>query len=166
MLCTYEMDIRAPIDRVFNLLEDPDKLKLWMHGLEDTQYVGEFDPSNPIGARFKQRIREGGRVQEYDGEVTAFAKPKHLGVRIFNPQFSVQVDYRLTPTADGTHLDYSADVSCGNWFMRLMARLFGFFMRRILRKQMNALKELAENTEEACMNTAGASSPFRTHTPS
>ncbi len=146
MLFTCAVDIRAPAEKVFGLLEDHDKLKLWLDGLEETHYIGEVDQANPVGARFKQRIREGGRVQEYDGEVTAYAKPQHLGVRLFGTQFSVQVDYRLKPTVDGTHLDYSADVSCGNWFFRLMARLFSFFMRGMLCKQMNKLKVVAEGT--------------------
>ncbi|NIN68580.1 MAG: SRPBCC family protein, partial [Anaerolineae bacterium] len=49
----------------------------------------------PIGTKFTQRIREGGRITEYEGEVTAYEKPYHLGVRIGSPQFSVDVDYRL-----------------------------------------------------------------------
>ena len=144
MRCSYTLDIDAPADRVFDLIHDPEKHKLWLQGVEETRYVGAYDPANPVGTKFKQRIREGGRVKEYDGEVTAFARPKHLGIRLFSPQFSVQVDYRLTPVGDGTRLDYSADVSCGHWFYRLIVRLFSFFMKGMLRKQMVKLKELAE----------------------
>jgi uncharacterized protein YndB with AHSA1/START domain len=144
MRLTYTLDVNAPVERVFELIHDPHKHKLWLQGVEETRYVGGHDPANPVGARFKQRIREGGRVKEYDGEVTAFAKPKHLGVRLWSPQFSVQVDYRLTPLAAGTRLDYEADVSCGHWLFRLMARAFGFLMRGMLKKQLRKLKELAE----------------------
>ena len=144
MKCVYTLDIHAPADKVFDLIHDPEKHKLWLQGVEETRYVGDYDAANPVGTKFKQRIREGGRVKEYDGEVTAFARPKHLGIRLFSPQFSVQVDYRLTPVGDSTRLDYSADVTCGHWFFRLLARLFSFFMKGMLRKQMAKLKELAE----------------------
>lgn len=144
MQITYTQDIHAPIEKVFDLIHDPDKHKLWLKGVEETRYVGAYDPENPVGTRFKQKIREGGRVKEYDGEVTAFAKPKHLGIRLFCPQFSVAVDYRLTPVEGGTRLDYVADFASGNWFFRLMVRLFGFLMRGMLTKQMRKLKELAE----------------------
>jgi uncharacterized protein YndB with AHSA1/START domain len=140
----YTMEICAPIGKVFDLIHDPEKHKLWLQGVEETQYVGEYDPANPVGARFKQKIREGGRVKEYEGVVTAFAKPKHLGICLFAPQFSVQVDYQLTPVESATRLDYSADVSCGHWLIRLLGRVFSFFMRGILRKQMQKLKALAE----------------------
>ena len=144
MKCTYTQDMNAPIDRVFDLISDPEKHKLWLKGVEETRYVGSYNPANPVGTKFKQKIREGGRVQEYDGEVTAFARPKHLGIRLFAPEFSVTVDYRLTPVGGGTRLDYVAEVACTHWFYRLIGKVFGFLMRGMLRKQMRKLKELAE----------------------
>jgi uncharacterized protein YndB with AHSA1/START domain len=141
---TYRMEINAPIEKVFDLLDDKDKLKLWMDGLEDTVYTSARNPENPVGTRFKQRIREGGRVQEYEGEVTAYEKPKHLAVRIGNNYFIALADYRLTPTAAGTRLDYSCDITCHSWLFRIMAVLFGWLTKRILRKQMVKLKRLAE----------------------
>jgi uncharacterized protein YndB with AHSA1/START domain len=140
----YTLDIHAPMEKVFDLIHDPEKHKLWLEGVEETRYVGDYDPANPVGCKFKQKIREGGRVKEYDGEVTAFTRPKHIGIRLFAPQFSVQVDYHLTPIGDATRLDYSCEVSCKSWFFRLMGRIFGFFMKGMLRRQMTKLKELAE----------------------
>jgi uncharacterized protein YndB with AHSA1/START domain len=144
MRCTYSLDINAPIDRIFDLIHDPEKHKLWLKGVEETRYVGAYDPANPVGAKFKQTIREGRRVKEYDGEVTAFARPKHLGIRLSSPQFVVDVDYRLSPLAQGTHLDFAADVTCSSRLFRVLAAVFGLFTRWILRKQMAKLKELAE----------------------
>jgi carbon monoxide dehydrogenase subunit G len=144
MLCTYTQEIHAPVEKVFDLIHDPEKHKLWLQGVEETRYVGDYDPENPVGAKFKQRIREGGRVKEYDGEVTAFTRPSHLGIRLSSPLFAVQVDYRLTPVGGGTRLDYAAEVSCFHWLFRLMARIFGPLTRIILKKQMQKLKELAE----------------------
>ena len=144
MRCTHTINIEAPIEKVFGLVHDPENLKLWLDGVEETTFTEPFDPANPIGARFKQKIREGGRLAEYDGEVTAFAPPKHLGVRIFNKVFSVQVDYHFTPSGMGTRLDYAADLSCGNWIFRFLAFLFSWFTKRMLRKALVKLKALAE----------------------
>jgi hypothetical protein len=138
------MDIASPIDKVFALLCDKDKLPLWLDGLEETRYADDYDPAHPLGARFIQRIREGGRVQEYDGEVTAHAPPNHLGIRLKAKAFTVDVDYRLTSIEPGTRLDYSARVNCNGWFMRIMGFLMGGFARLILRKQLRKLKALAE----------------------
>lgn len=144
MKCMYALDIHAPIETVFEWIHNPDKHPLWLQGVEETRYVNPYDPANPIGARFTQKIREGRRVKEYDGEVTAFARPKHLGVRLFSPQFSVQVDYRLTPMARGTRLDYTADVQCGSRLFRLMSLLLRPFMKGMVRRRLSKLKELAE----------------------
>jgi len=144
MAVTYSMEVKAPIDKLFSYVEDKEKMKLWMEGLEETVYTTPLDLTNPVGTKFKQKIREGGRVQEYDGELLAYEKPKHLAVRIGNKHFQAMADYRFTPTHDGTRLDYTCDVNCHSWIARMMSVLFGWFMKRILRKQMAKLKELAE----------------------
>jgi uncharacterized protein YndB with AHSA1/START domain len=143
---TYRMDLKAPIEKAFDLVDDPEKLKLWMDGLVETRYLSEPDPHNPVGAKFKQKIKEGGRIVEYDGEVTAYQKPKHLAVRIGNKHFAVDVDYRFTPTADGTRLDYACSMHNPGLLARVMGFLFGWLTRRILRKHMTKFKELAEQT--------------------
>jgi uncharacterized protein YndB with AHSA1/START domain len=145
MAATYSVEIRAPIEKAFECVEDADKMKQWMDGLEESTYTSERDPANPVGTKFRMKIREGGRVQEYEGEVLAYEKPKHLAVSIGNKHFRAVADYRFTPTADGTRLDYRCDVTCHNFFVKVMAFLFGWFMKRILRKQMTKLKALAES---------------------
>jgi uncharacterized protein YndB with AHSA1/START domain len=144
MATTFSMEMQAPIDKVFDCVDDKEKLKLWMDGLEETIYTTKHNPANPVGTKFKQKIREGGRVQEYDGEVLAYEKPKHLAVRIGNKSFHAIADYRFTPTANGTRLDYACDVTCHSRFFKVMAFFFSWFMKRILRKQMAKLKGLAE----------------------
>jgi uncharacterized protein YndB with AHSA1/START domain len=144
MRTTCRLQIDAPAEKVFDFLRDPKKHPLWLRGVEETQFDPNVDPNNPLGARFKQRIRQGKQVNEYDGEVTAYAPPKHLAIRLFAPQFEVAVDYRLTPEGGGTQLDYTADVICRSWLFRLVGRLFGFLMRGVVRKQLEKLKQLAE----------------------
>ncbi len=141
---TCSVDINAPIERVFDFIQDPEKHKLWLQGVEETRYIEPYDPDHRVGTKFKQKIREGGSVKEYDGEVLAFEKPSHLGILLHCPQFKVRVDYRLTAVGTGTHLDYECNLTCFSWFFRVMAGLFSWFMRGMVRKQLNKLKELAE----------------------
>jgi carbon monoxide dehydrogenase subunit G len=144
MKCVTTVDIAAPIERVFSFVDDPEKLKLWLDGIEETTYLTDPASGKGVGTKFRQRIREHGRPVEYDGEVTVYSPPRELGVRLFVKQFSVQVDYRFTPVPAGTRLDYSAEVTCFSWFMRVMGWLFGWVMQRTARKQMARLKAVAE----------------------
>jgi uncharacterized protein YndB with AHSA1/START domain len=145
MRITYQLDIEAPIGAVFEQIDDDQKLKLWMEGLEETVYPSGRDPQNPLGTRFIQKIREGNRVGEYAGEVIAYEKPKRLAIDIGNRQFTMRVDYRLSPTPAGTRLDYSAETIKATWLVRLLGKLFSAFTRRLLDRQMKKLKEVAES---------------------
>lgn len=141
---TYSMMISAPVHRVWELIDDQDNLKLWMDGLEETSYPDGLDRTRPVGTRFVQRIREGGRVSEYQGIVTAYDPQRHLGIEIGNRAFAMGVDYRLTAIPEGTRLDYSAVMRRGGAFIRIMTALFGWLTRKILRRQMAKLKAIAE----------------------
>lgn len=138
------MVIAAPLERVWELIDDDENLKRWMDGLVDTSYPDGLDRTRPVGTRFVQRIKEGGRVSEYEGVVTAYDRLKHLGIEIGNRVFTMGVDYRLTSVPGGTRLDYTAVMRRGGGFIRVMTVLFGWLTRKILRKQMAKLKALAE----------------------
>lgn len=142
---TFSMVVAAPVERVWALIDDPENLKRWMDGLEGTTYPDGLDRSRPVGTRFVQRIREGGRVSEYQGIVTAYDHLRHLGIEIGNRAFTMAVDYRLAPVPGGTCLDYAAVMKRGGAFVRVMTLLFGWVTRKILRKQMARLKALAES---------------------
>lgn len=141
---TFSMVVTAPVERVWELIDDEENLKRWMDGLVDTSYPDGLDRARPVGTRFVQRIREGGRITEYEGVVTAHDRLKHLGIEIGNRMFTMAVDYRLTSVPEGTRLDYSAVMRRGGGFIRVMTMLFGWLTRKILRKQMAKLKALAE----------------------
>ncbi|MDF2646679.1 MAG: hypothetical protein K0Q73_2484 [Paenibacillus sp.] len=145
MQLTFTQDIKAPIEKVFACADEEEKQKLWMEGLVGTEYIGKYDPNQPVGTKFKQKIKEGGRVQEYDGEVTAYEKPRLLGVKLFNKMFSVDVRYRFTEISGGTRMQYDCELTFHHWIARLMGSLFGWFTKRIFRKQMQAFKSLAES---------------------
>jgi len=149
MRAIYRLNINAPVGIVFNLVDDDEKVKLWMDGLEEIVYPWGRNYENPVGTRFRQKVREGGRIAEYCGEVIAYDKPTHLGLRIGNSKFLMQVDYRFTPNATGTRLDYEAEMIEARWFIRLMSRFFNGLTIRILERQMNRLKQLAETSRHS-----------------
>lgn len=156
MAITYVQHIDAPVETVFDFLDDDRKLKTWMEGLEDTIYLADYDRANPVGARFTQRIREGGRITEYDGEVTAYSRPHRLAVKLWSKNFTVDVDYLLHAEHGGTRLDYSADLKHATTVARVMGTLFGWLTRHILVNQMSELKRVAEEAAAAAPRAAYA----------
>jgi len=138
------IEIEAPIERVWPLVADDQNLARWMDGLKETTYPDGLDKGRAVGTRFVQRIQEGGRVQTYEGRVTAYDPPSHLGITVGNRAFEMQVDYRFIDLGGRTRLDYSAQMVRAGLFVRLMSTLFGAVTRRILRRQMAKLKALAE----------------------
>jgi len=142
---TYRMELNAPIERAFNMVDDDRKARQWMNGLKEIIYIFPYNRHNPVGAKFKQRVREGVRVVEYDGEIVAYDKPRHLGLRIGNRQLTVQIDYRFSATGEGTELEYSSRTLRTGRGGLLMDRFFGWLAQRLVERQMQTLKELAEN---------------------
>jgi hypothetical protein len=139
-----KIDIKAPIGKVFDFINDETKHKLWLDGLEETIREPGYDRKNPLGSKFKQRIREGKKIEVYDGEVTAYERPKHLGARVHNKAFSVQVDYYLKHVKKVTHLEFVSEVTFHNLAFKMLAGLSGSIMKTVIEKQMKAVKALIE----------------------
>jgi uncharacterized protein YndB with AHSA1/START domain len=149
MRIDYHLDINAPVGTVFELIDDEEKVKRWMDGLEETIYPSGRNLDSPLGTRFVQRIREGGRVSEYEGEVIAYEKPIRLAIDVGNRQFTMRVNYRLSVTPWGTTLDYSVETVRSTWLMKILSGLFRAFTLRILDRQMRKLKQLAESQPQS-----------------
>jgi uncharacterized protein YndB with AHSA1/START domain len=144
MKMTYTMDIKAPVHKAFALVNDDTQMARWMDGLVGTEYLTPKDPANPVGARFRQRIKEGGRVQAYEGVVTQYEPNRLLGVRIGNQAFATDVTYRFEPTGQYCRLHYECQLTFHSGVAKFFGVLFAWFSRSILRKQMQKLKALAE----------------------
>lgn len=145
MIITYEIDIQAPIDKVFALLRDMDKQKKWMPGLEGTEYVTTFDPSHPVGTRFKQKMREGKRVEEYEGEVIEYEENQMLGVRLLHSSAVIEVIYRLEEQSNNScRLHLTEKIEAKGTLNRVMMFLFRGIAKSALKKQIVILKENAE----------------------
>lgn len=138
------VEITAPIGKVFDFINDEAKHKLWVDGLEETIREPGYDRKHPLGSKFKQKIREGKKIEVYEGEVTAFERPKHLGALVHNKSFSVQVDYHLKQMKKVTHLEFVSEVSFHNLAIKMLAGLSRSMMRGVIEKQMQTLKQLIE----------------------
>ena len=138
------IQIDASPQAVFDLIADNTRRGEWAEGMETFDYTSDFDPNDAVGTTFTQRIREGGRVTEYHGEITAYDPPKAWGAKVVGGSYSMVVEYHLAPANGGTEVVNVVDVDSSSWFVRVMGFLFSWFTKWLGRKQLRKLKELVE----------------------
>ncbi len=147
MRITYSFNAPCAPQAIFALLLDPEEQRRWMPELLANEPISD-GPMRP-GLRFRLRISEDGHPVEYLGEVTAFDPPRRIASRFhggsFAPGVVMLADYRLTPEAGGTRLDYccESDTAGAGVFAWLMMWLFQGSARAKVRRHMEALKALA-----------------------
>lgn len=136
--------IAAPPARVFAALHDEAEMPRWMDGLERIEYPAGKPAGNPLGARFRARVRQSGLTQDFDGEITAFEADRRLGIRLAGSQLSIASDFRLAEAAGGTRLDYTADVEPAGLLGRLAGPMITSAAQGVAERQLAALKRLCE----------------------
>ncbi|WP_142288188.1 SRPBCC family protein [Bacillus sp. EAC] len=141
----YSIIINAPIGAVFEVVDSDDHVKNWLEGFIENIYEGDFDRENPVGKKFKQRLKEGNKIQEYNGEILSYKRPKELGLRLMHSSFTVDVYYRFSSVEKNqTRLDYECKLVLHSFLARSMGFIFNWFSKRMLSKQMAELKKYAE----------------------
>ena len=129
-------------------ISEPEKQKLWMKGLLSNEQTSPGPTA--VGSTFRMVIKEGRKAAEYQGEMTAYDRPRRLEIVMGGGNFpkgmTVRVDYRLTPEGDRTRLDYActAEMAKVGLFMKLMFLVFRLFCKMQLRGFMRALRKLVE----------------------
>ena len=138
------IQIDASPDAVFELLADNTRRGEWAEGMETFDYTSDFDPDDAVGTTFTQRIREGGRITEYQGEITLYDPPNAWGSQVSGGSYSMVVEYHLTVADGGTEVVSVVEVDSSSFFVRVMGFLFSWFTRWLGRKQLRKIKELVE----------------------
>ena len=144
MIINHQLFIQAPLEAVFNMVSDWEKIPLWMEGVVEIVPLGDPTTTGLVGQKFTQRVKEGGRITEYTGEITAYEALRHLGLKVGGAMFTFDLDFRFSPEGSGTRLDYSAGTTFHNLFAKVMGTLFSWLTRRIVTKQLAKLKQIAE----------------------
>jgi uncharacterized protein YndB with AHSA1/START domain len=144
------MDIRhtvlvnAPIEKTFEVLGDAEHLKLWMDSVVEIVHISPPERRNAAGAIFRMKIKEGGRIAQYEGQITALEKPRLLGLLLRGTHLTSYIDYRLQSEDGGTLVKFASTLVFGSLLARVMGLLFGWLTRRLARKQLAKLKAVVE----------------------
>ncbi|HJZ61061.1 MAG TPA: SRPBCC family protein [Miltoncostaeaceae bacterium] len=135
-------DIAAPPERVWSLLVDPAERLRWVDELVAT--VPDRPPTG-VGDEFVLKIREGGNVVDYAGEVTVFEPLRRYAVRMRRGPLEIGLDHRLEDLGDGrTRIVVDVTTGSSNRLLRLGGSLFAGAAARVLGIQLERLQEVAE----------------------
>lgn len=145
---TYSQTIKVPIEKLFDLVDHEDNVRKWIPEIIDIHYPDGFDRANPVGTRFVQKIREGKSIGSYECEVINYEKPKLLVIIMRGRSFKMRVEYRFATQNDITLMKYRAEMESGSRMTRILGWLFRGMTMKILKRQMAALKGLAERGEQ------------------
>lgn len=147
MLVEHSVPIAAPVGLVFELLNDVDRLPLWMEGLQKTDFPSTFDRAAPLGGSYRQHMVQFGYPLTYTVTVTRFEPPYGFSLNLVARYFTLDIDYTLhAPTERSTHLYCATQISRTDWSIRLLQQMIADKMLSILQAQMESFKHMVEET--------------------
>jgi len=106
----HRVSIAASRARVWRLVEDPEALVQWVHGLTAVKGPDGAPGGFALGATFVQRVRIGLIASPCRGEVTAFAAPERLSVVVHHALFDLDIGYEFVAAARQTRVRCEAAV--------------------------------------------------------
>ncbi len=97
-----------PIDEAFAFVADFANSTLWDPGVASSTQIGEGPLG--LGARYQLGVRFGGSVAPMEYEITSFEAPRRVVLTGTGSRVSAVDDIRFESTAEGTRIDYQADI--------------------------------------------------------
>lgn len=152
MHIVYTALIECRPEHLWSWLDDPEKQKRWLHGLEGSTLTNRNVPR--VGTTFRMTFQTSRRPIRVDGEYTNYLPHRHLGVRYGSPTLrgvELQVDYKLQDLGRRTRLEYraAADTSRAPAMIQILAPLFKLVGALHLKRTLKTLQACAEAEEEA-----------------
>ncbi len=146
---TREIEIDAPIDYVWDLLEGPlEKMQKIMPQVVDHQPVKLTEES--VGSIYRQKYKEGKRIEEYDVETLDYLNtPEKKKLKVgftLAKMFEITALYELNSLNENKTL---FKYTCTNRPLKSFLKLFMFFASdRIVVQFCERVKETAEDEFE------------------
>ena len=145
MKLIFTIDIESPLEEVFAWIKDPERAKVWMTSVGETEMLSG-DP-NTVGSTFREVVRDQNGETELQGVVTGFEENKFISFHLSGDYNTVEVDFRVERIGERTRLTHTADIRLRS-FMKIMSIFLGGRIRKEITAQSQAelarLKSLCE----------------------
>lgn len=141
---TTQIDINKPIDKVIELFDNPDNLKLWMQGLQSFEHLSG-EPGQP-GAKSLLKFKMGKREMEMIETITVRNLPEELSgtYEMHNTLNNMKVSF-VKLTEDKTRYFYESQFEFGSLGMKVFAFLTPGMFKRQSMKYLESFKKFAES---------------------
>lgn len=139
-----EIEIGAPVDRVFRFAADPDNAPRWYVNIHTVNWKTE--PPVAIGSQVEFVARFLGRELQYTYEFVGLETDRRVEMRASDP-FPMETIYDFQSGGEGRTRMSLRNRGEPTGFSKVMSPLMSIMMRRAIRKDLLKLKELLELRE-------------------
>ena len=106
---TYSRTFRCTPAALWPWLTESDKIVRWMKGVEEHRFAEP--PPHGRGAKFSMKIKEGGKLSDYAGELLDVEPRRRLRLKLVGgcgPRpMAMEIEYRLSDLGRETQVDYA-----------------------------------------------------------
>jgi len=148
VLLRCSMQVSATASTVFACVDEPQNIVQWVGGIVEHQYVTARDEHTAVGQRFRQLLRQGRTVREFNGEIIVWEAPSHFGLRIPSAAYTSEAHFRIS--ADGptrSTVRYSLEIRLHSPTAKLLGPLLKLPLWLFVRQQISRLKAYAEKLQ-------------------
>ncbi|MDY6912581.1 MAG: SRPBCC family protein [Chloroflexota bacterium] len=141
--CT--VDINSTPEKVFSWIDNPEKAKLWITSVSETEYLHQTPEI--IGTTFRETVEENGRGTELHGVITDYRPNRLIAFHLSGDYNIVDVEYRLAEINGLTRLTLDSNIRFRSFtkvIMLITGPLFKRRIRRQLQEEFARLKKLCE----------------------
>ncbi len=132
-----QIETSLPIDAAFAFVADFENASVWDPGVATSE---RLDPGTlGVGSRFQLGVRLGGRVAPMEYRITVFEPPNRVVLMGESSSVSAVDDIRFAAAANGTTIDYTADIRLRGW-MQLIQPLLGRAFAKLARNALDGMQ--------------------------
>lgn len=143
----HGIDLPQSPHQVFTLLDDYSKVPLWLKRCEGVAKQGT-GPSK-VGDKLRYAYCESGKHGLMDGVIVALEEDRLLSYKYYDKMMMVNVDFRMAPTGEGTHLVHHIEITPHSFLARLISPLWRMKLPKQTVATMENLRKLLASESAA-----------------
>lgn len=138
-----EIIIEGPVERAFRASDTPHEQLAWIGSLVEVR----VDPGRPwgVGATFVQVHVEGGRRQEFRGEILAYEPERLIGMRLTHADFELESELTFEDLGPRCRVRQTTRLKLRSLMLKAMRAVIGAAVEARIRDDFERLKALVES---------------------